>query len=239
MELFHHYLEVITREFPFEWRSDVFIVLLEAEESILNFLKRAEVIRCERLAFNDGEVDFDLIEPAGVDRSMHRDEIGEGCFEAPNTRLAAMRGAVVHDPEHSPGVAIRWLRHDLGNQTIERLDAGGLLATAEELRAMNIHRGQVRPGTAPRVLVLDTSGLAGTGRQGGMLSNARLDAGLLVSREHELVVSQRAVFPVPRVQVQDAPGFRDKLRIARENPGSMLPRANRILMQPPPNGLVA
>lgn len=65
-------LELITREFPFEWRSDGFIVLLEAQESILNFLKRAEVIGCERLAFNDGEVDFDVIEPAGVDRSMHR-----------------------------------------------------------------------------------------------------------------------------------------------------------------------
>jgi len=59
-----------------------------------------------------------------------------------------MRRAVVHDPEHALGVAIRRLRHDLGNQAIERFDAGGLLATAEELRAMNIHRGQV---TCPEV----------------------------------------------------------------------------------------
>ena len=66
---------------------------------------------------------------------------------------------------------------------------------------MNIHRGQVRPGATPRILVLDTNGLAWTGRQGGMLANARLDAGLFVSGEHELVVSQRAAFPVPRVQV--------------------------------------
>lgn len=201
MDLSHHGLEVITGEFPFEWRSDVFIVLLEAEESILDVLKRAEVVGCECLAFNDGEVNFDLIEPTGVDRSVHGEEIGKGCFEAPNTWLAAMRGAVVHDPEHSPRVAIRRLRHDLGHQAIERLDAGGLLATAEELRAMNIHRSQVRPGAAPRVLVLDTSGLAWTGRQGGMLANARLDAGLFVSGEHELVVSQGAAFPVPRVQV--------------------------------------
>jgi hypothetical protein len=122
---------------------------------------------------------------------------------------------------------------------MERLDAGRLLATAEEFHAMNIHRGQVRPGAAPRVLVLDPSGLAWTGRPRGMLSNARLDAGLFVSGEHELIVSQRTAFPLPRVEVQDTPGFRDKLRIARENPGAMLPRANRILMQPPPNGRVA
>ena len=199
MELFHHCFKVVTCEFPLEWRSNVLIVLLEAEESILDFFKRVEVVGRERLAFNDGEVNFDLIEPTGVDRSVHGEEIGKGCFEAPNTWLAAMRGAVVHNPEHSPGIAIRWLRHDLGNQAIERLDAGGLLATAKELRAMNIHRSQVRPGAAPRILVLDTSGLARTGRQGGMLANARLDAGLFVSREHELVVSQRAAFPVPRV----------------------------------------
>ena len=201
MELSHHCLKVVPREFPLEWRSHVLIVLLEAEESVFDFLKRVEVVGRERLAFNDGEVDFDLIEPACVDRSMHGDEVGESCLEAANTRLAAMRRAVVHDPEHVLGVAIRRLRHDLGNQAIERLDAGGLLATAEELRAMNIHRGQVRPGAASRVLVLDTSGLAWTGRQGGMLSNARLDAGLFVSGEHELVVSQRTAFPLPRVQV--------------------------------------
>jgi len=201
MELFHHCREVITGEFPLEWRSDFLIVLLEAEESSFDVRKGTEVVGCESLAFDDGEVDFDLIEPAGVDWSVHGDEIGEGCFEAPNTRLAAMRRAVVHDPEHSPGVAIRWLRHDLRNQTIEWLDAGRLLATAEELCAMNIHRGQVRPGAAPRVLVLDPSGLAWTGRQGDMLANARLDAGLFVSREHKLVVSQRAAFPAPRVQV--------------------------------------
>ena len=68
------------REFSLEWRSDGLIVLLEAEESILDFLKRAEVVGCEGLAFNDGEVDFDLIEPARVDRSVHGDEIGESCL---------------------------------------------------------------------------------------------------------------------------------------------------------------
>ena len=80
MELSYHCLEVVTREFPFEWRSDVLIILLEAEESVFDFLKRAEVVRCKRLAFNDGEVDFDLIEPACMDRPMHGDEVGESCL---------------------------------------------------------------------------------------------------------------------------------------------------------------
>ena len=61
MELSHHCLKVVTREFPLKWRSDIFIVLLEAEESVFDFLKRVEVVGRERFAFNDGEVDFDLI----------------------------------------------------------------------------------------------------------------------------------------------------------------------------------
>ena len=91
MELFHHCFKVVTCEFPLEWRSNVLIILLKAEESILDFFKRVEVVGRERLAFNDGEVDFDLIKPAGVDRSMHGDKVGESCLEAPNTRLATMR----------------------------------------------------------------------------------------------------------------------------------------------------
>lgn len=80
MEPFHHCLKVVTREFPFEWRSNVLIVLLEAEESVFDLLKRVEVVGRKRFAFNDGEVDFDLIEPACVDRSMHGDEVGESCL---------------------------------------------------------------------------------------------------------------------------------------------------------------
>ena len=80
MEFSHHCLEVVTREFPLEWRSDVLIVLLEAEESVFDFLKRVEVVGCECLAFNDGEIDFDLIEPACMDRSMHGDKVGESCL---------------------------------------------------------------------------------------------------------------------------------------------------------------
>ena len=80
MELFHHCFKVVTRKFPLERRSNVLIILLEAEESILDFLKRVEVVGRERFAFNDGEIDFDLIEPACMDRSMHGDKVGESCL---------------------------------------------------------------------------------------------------------------------------------------------------------------
>ena len=109
MELSHHCHEVISLESPLECGGDALVVLLETEETVLDFLKRAEVVWRKGLAFDDGEVDLNLVEPAGMDRSMHRDEIREGGFQAPNARLAAMRRSIVHNPEYPSGVAIRWL----------------------------------------------------------------------------------------------------------------------------------
>jgi hypothetical protein len=55
MELFQHCLKVVTREFPLEWRSNVLIILLEAEESVFDFGKRVEVVGRECFAFNGAE----------------------------------------------------------------------------------------------------------------------------------------------------------------------------------------
>ena len=64
----------------------------------------------------------------------------------------------------------------------------------------SVHRGPVGPAP-PRAHTgarYSERGVARTGRQGGMLANAGGAAGLLVSREHELVLSQVVAFPVPR-----------------------------------------
>jgi hypothetical protein len=103
---------------------------------------------------------------------------------------------------------------------------------------MNIHRGQVRPGAASRVLVLNTSELAWTGWQGRMLSSAWM---LVFSSAESTNSSSR------RGRFSQCLAYRSRMRPAFEincgsrgkNPGAMLPRANRIFVQPPPNGLVA
>ena len=41
-----------------------------------------------------------------------------------DTTLSAMNGSIVDDREHAPGLVIGRLCHDLGNQTVERLDPG-------------------------------------------------------------------------------------------------------------------
>ena len=88
-----------------------------------------------------------------------------------------MRGAVVHDPEHAAGVAVRWLSHDLGDEAIEGHAASLFLTAAEELCVVDVERGQVGPGAAARVLVFDSNRLARTRGKVGCL---RMRAWMLV-----------------------------------------------------------
>ena len=67
----------------------------------------------------------------------------------------------------------------------------------------------------------------------------RLDTGLLVGRDDELVVAQCLSLPAPFVQVQDAPGLGLEVRVSRKDPAPVLPRANGVLVQPPPDRAVA
>lgn len=80
-----------------------------------------------------------------MDGTMDGDQVGKGLRQASHAGLPAMRGAVIHDPEHAAGVAIRRLGHDLGDEPSEGLDSGGCLATAKDLGAVYVERRQVGP----------------------------------------------------------------------------------------------
>jgi hypothetical protein len=49
----------------------------------------------EKLALNNGEVDFDLVEPTSMDRRVDQDEIGPFGLQSSRGPLAAMGRAVV------------------------------------------------------------------------------------------------------------------------------------------------
>ena len=71
-------MEVSAVEFPLEGFGDGLVVALEAKQAILNVSDRGEVVRGESFPLDDGEVDLDLVEPAGMDWSMNEHEIWEG-----------------------------------------------------------------------------------------------------------------------------------------------------------------
>ena len=61
------------------------VVLLELKKSVCEYAQGAEVVGGEDLALHDGEVDFNLVEPTGMDRQVHRDDGRPRLPEAPDT----------------------------------------------------------------------------------------------------------------------------------------------------------
>jgi len=88
---------------------------LETKEAILNFFERGEVVRCEHLSLDNGEVDLNLIEPTGMDRAVDGHDFGIGRLKTFDRGSATMGGTVVDDPKHTAGLAVRGLVHDLSH----------------------------------------------------------------------------------------------------------------------------
>ena len=74
-----------------------------------------------------------------VDQAQFRPAI----LEPVDAGLSAVGGAVVDHPEHSTRGGVGLGGHDLVDQPVEGVDAGGLLAAAEHLGAVHVPGCQV------------------------------------------------------------------------------------------------
>jgi hypothetical protein len=63
---------------------------------------------------------------------------------------------------------------------------------------------------------------------------ARLNTGLLVGADDVLALTEPLALEDPVVQVQDHPGLGGEVGIAGKDPGAVLPRLDRVLLQPAP-----
>lgn len=177
VDLFGKVVEVGAAEFPLEGLGDGLVVLLEAKQTVLDLNERGEIVWRQSFALDEGEVDLDLVEPTGVERAVDEHKIGESRLEASDGRLAAVRGAIVHDPKDVARIAVGSGSHDLRDEAVEGLDAGSFLATAEDLWAVYLERSHIGPGATASILVFDRCSLSGArGREGCL----RMRAGMLV-----------------------------------------------------------
>jgi len=65
---------------------------------------------------------------------------------------------------------------------------------------------------------------------------AGLDGWLLVGADHVVAGMQALALPDAGVEVKDRSGLLGGQRVAREDPGAMLPRLDRVLREPAPDG---
>jgi hypothetical protein len=161
--------------------------VLKVEKALLELGKRGEIIGSEYLPLGDGEINLDLIEPAGMNWRVHEDGIGPTGSNAFDRPLAAMSRAVVHDPEDAVGRLIGFLTHDLSHETVGGRDTAFLLTATEEFGAMDVPSCQIGPRAFTKILVFYPHRAADSGRYRGLLAGSRLNAGFFVSGDHEVI----------------------------------------------------
>ena len=66
-----------------------------------------------------------------------------------------------------------------------------------------------------------------------------MDAGLLVGRDHVFVCAQGLPLPGSCVEIENTACLVGKIGIPGEDPAAMLPRADGVFREPPPDGRVA
>ena len=231
-------MQVAASELPLEGSSDRFEMALELPEGMGDFVQGFEIIGSQHFSLDDGEVDFDLIEPTAVNGSMDQLQAGIPLLEPFDAGNSSMRGTIIDDPEHAAGLGIGELVHHPIDQVVKGHNAALRLAVAEELGVMDIQGRHIGQRPTPLVLMFHLHRLARLGSLGGMDASAGLNAGLLIGRNHELISLQRLPLPDSLVEVKQASGFGRELRVARKNPAAMKPRSDRVLVEPAPKSAV-
>ena len=118
-------------------------------------LQGREVVWRQDFSLDDGEIDFDLVQPTGVNGSMNEHQVGILRLKPADGGEPPMRRAVVDDPENSSSLAVGPLFHDLIHETVKGRDSGFAFAATEEFRAVDVQSGEIGPGSQPLIFVLD------------------------------------------------------------------------------------
>jgi len=89
-------------------------------------------------------------------------------------------GTVVDDPEDAASIVVGRSCHDLLHKAVKRFDAVLDLATTKDPGVVDIQPGNIGPGSAAKVLMLDLHAATRSARASGVFAAARLDACFLV-----------------------------------------------------------
>ena len=196
--------------------------------------KRGKIVGREHFSLDDGEIDLNLIDPAGMNRGMHQKSIGPAGSDAIDCLLAAMSRAVIHDPKDTLGGFIRFTAHNRSDEPIGGSNATVFFAVSEDLGSMDVPSCQIGPSTLTEILMLNPHASANGNGQGGLLATSRLNTGFFVRRDNEFRTMQRFSLPDASVEIEDASGFASEIGIAWKDPTTVLPRTKGIGTQPTP-----
>jgi len=104
---------------------------------------------------------------------------------------------------------------------------------------VDIQPGDIGPGAAAEVLVLDMHRSAWPTGLRGVFAAASLNAGLFIGGDHEFVVLQCATLPLAGIQIQHPASLHCEFRIAWKDPTAVIPGSNGVFMEPTPERTTA
>ncbi len=227
--------QVFSGEFPLEGLGDLFVVFLKADDSLRQIGKGKEVIGREYFSLEDGEIDFDLVQPTGMDGEMDNNDLRPLALKSIDRGQPPVRGSVVKNPENLSGGTVRFACHHVLDQTGKEYDPGFRLTPSEQLCPPHIPGCQVAQRPLSRVFKFHPLPLSCSWTKTHMSSVSRLNAGLFISGDHKVVRPQRKSIPDSLIEVQDPAGLVLKLGIPGEDPAPVLPWLDGILAQPSPD----
>ena len=155
LELGEEYVKVTASEGPLEWPCSPLIARLEGQQAPFKVGPGGKVARREEFALDDRKVDFDLVEPTGVNRRMDQNNIGPLGAEPVGRWLTPMGGTIVSDQEHATCRTIRLPAHDLNDEALESCDAVLALAATEKLGSLHVPRSEVGQRAGSGVFVFN------------------------------------------------------------------------------------
>src|ERR1700746_3907963 len=97
-----------------------------------------------------------------MDGCVDKHQLGIAVLQALYCSGSTMGGTVVDDPEYTTCVVVRGARHHLLNQTVKRRDSIFDLATTKDSGVVHIQCGDVCPGSAAKIFMLDSHCGAGS-----------------------------------------------------------------------------
>ena len=165
-----------------------------------------------------------------MDWRVDEDQVRPCALEAVDRALAAVRGAVVNDHEHTLRLAVGLDAHELIDERIERDDPVLRRAAIEQPGAFGVPGGEVAERALASVFVLNALPAldAGGGGERRVLARPGLDRGLLIAADDVVAGMQQLAFPAAAVEVEDAAGLGGEVWVAGEDPGAVLPGLDRV-----------
>src|SRR5260370_19584885 len=128
----------------------------------------------EHFSLDDGEINLNLVEPAGMNGGVYQKGDGPTGSDAFHGLLSAMSGAVIHDPKNALGRFVWFVTHDLSDEAVGGSNSVFGLTVSEQLGTMDVPSRKIAPGAFAEILVLYAHRSPGGRWQRRLLSSLRL-----------------------------------------------------------------